>query len=83
MFALDIKKLEAHEKKLGAVSRLETSTPSGEILLMFFHVGEGWSERALIGTLPASDFAKPIPPRTDSVETVMMEMCCVSASTTD
>ena len=58
MFALDIEKLEMYEKKLGAVSRLETSTPSGEILLMFFHVGEGWSGRALIETLPAATFAK-------------------------
>jgi hypothetical protein len=58
MFALDIKKLESHEKELNAVSRLETSTPEGEIVLMFFHAGEGWSDRAFIETLPASDFAK-------------------------
>jgi hypothetical protein len=58
MFALDLKKLELQEQELDAVSRLETSIPGGEILLMFFHVGEGWSERAFIKTLPASDFAK-------------------------
>jgi hypothetical protein len=58
MFALDLTRLEMHDKELGAVSHLETSIASGEILLMFFHVGEGFSDRAFIETLPASDFAK-------------------------
>jgi hypothetical protein len=58
MFALDLRKLEMHEKELDAVSRLETSITSGEILLMFFHIGEGFSDRAFIETLSASDFAK-------------------------
>jgi hypothetical protein len=58
MFALDIGKLEAHENELHAVSRLETSIPSGEIVLMFFHAGEGWSDRAFIESVPASKFAK-------------------------
>lgn len=58
MFALDLEKLESHERELHAVSRLETSIPSGEILLLFFHEGQGWSERAFIESIPASDFAK-------------------------
>ncbi len=58
MFALDIEKLVAHEDELQAVSRLETSLPSGEIVLMFFHAGEGWSDRAFIESIPASEFAK-------------------------
>jgi hypothetical protein len=58
MFALDLKKLELHEKKLDAVSRLETSIPDGQIVVMFFRSGEGWSAGALLETRPACEFGR-------------------------